>query len=70
MTGHALDCDGNFSARSLSGAKDFLLDGCHARALFLAKDFGVGERTIRPSRAAYTNGALAELDFGFCACVS
>jgi hypothetical protein len=28
-------------ARSHSGAKDFLFDGCQAHALFLAEDFGV-----------------------------
>jgi hypothetical protein len=49
MAGHALECDGNFSARSLSGTKDFLFDGCHARALFLAKDFGVSAAEKAPA---------------------
>jgi hypothetical protein len=40
MTGHALECEGTFGARSHSSAKDFLFDGCQARGLFLAEDFG------------------------------
>jgi hypothetical protein len=64
MTGHALECEGNFGARSHPGAKDFLFDGCCARALFLAQDFGVSaaeKATLVPGPEALSVSAAEKV---------